>query len=232
LLRLLEHYTSTQGEGPYVGVLTQFVRFAGCNLKCSGWPCDTPYAIKPELFKDEQKKILAEELAFDINRKYIDTFASNICFTGGEPLIQPTQDIVRVIQELDAYDSPFTFEMFTNGTRPLPDELIDLGCRFIMDWKLPASNENPYDETRIQNIPKLTPGDAVKFVIAKRSDLTAAKELYWKYLVDQMPEVYVGAAWGQYPSNAIVQFIQEHRLPWRLNVQVHNYIYGAQVRGI
>ena len=52
-LRLVENYVSTQGEGPRTGLPTHFVRFGGCNMECLGWPCDTPHAVKPELYMAE-----------------------------------------------------------------------------------------------------------------------------------------------------------------------------------
>jgi hypothetical protein len=42
---------------------------------------------------------------------------------------------------------------------------------------------------------------------------------------------WVGAAWGKYKDADIVEFLKEHKLPWRLNVQMHNYIYTPQERG-
>ena len=42
---LVEIFSSVQGEGPYVGVSTLFIRFGGCDLRC-GW-CDSPHTWKP-----------------------------------------------------------------------------------------------------------------------------------------------------------------------------------------
>src|SRR3954453_605533 len=92
-LRLLEPYPSTQGEGPNVGKLTQFVRFAGCNLKCPGWPCDTPFSIDPAQYRNEMQLVTARTLARSVFAEFTATGAENICLTGGEPTLQPQGEL-------------------------------------------------------------------------------------------------------------------------------------------
>lgn len=231
-LRLLEHYVSTQGEGPNVGKLTQFVRFAGCNLSCPGWPCDTPYAIEPRLYRKEQHRVTHHELVSAIADTYDTTGASNICFTGGEPLIQPQAELFLVCNELAELYGYYDFEIFTNGTQEIDALLIDC-CSFVMDWKLPGSGEDSNNEQRITNVRELDQhGNSVKFVIAKQYDLEKARSLWEEHLIETMLEVYVGAAWNRFSNSHVVEYIKQYKLPWRLNVQVQNYIYGAQNRGI
>ena len=40
--KVVEKFTSVNGEGPLSGQLVVFIRFAGCNLNCSY--CDTTWA--------------------------------------------------------------------------------------------------------------------------------------------------------------------------------------------
>jgi 7-carboxy-7-deazaguanine synthase len=229
-LRLLEHYTSTQGEGPNVGKLTQFVRFAGCNLKCPGWPCDTPFSIEPALYRSEMQLITAPALAAKASVERGVTGAENICLTGGEPTLQPQGELYIFLSHL--IQRGFTsFEMFTNGTRPFDPALADL-LQIVMDWKLEGSGEDPFNETRIENLKFLQMGDSIKFVIASQADLAMAHTLWQQYIKDQLPvETFVGAAWDKMAPSHIVEYVKDNQLPWRLNVQVHNYIYGAHVRG-
>jgi 7-carboxy-7-deazaguanine synthase len=230
MLRLLEHYTAPQGEGPSVGIMSQFVRFAGCNLKCPGWPCDTPQAIKPELFTKEQRHVTAAQMIEEILEEHRRTGAKNIVFTGGEPMIQSQEDLFTVVSNVKQLLKSSTFEVFTNGTRSIIPDLV-ASCTFVMDWKLPGSGEQHNQITRIRNVPVLNgPLNAVKFVIAESLDLVVAKGMYELHLEDTFYEVFVGAAWDKYSNEDIFNFVTENKLPWRLNVQVHNYIFGAHRR--
>ena len=42
---VVELFDSIEGEGKRTGAMAVFVRFAGCNLRCSY--CDTGYALEP-----------------------------------------------------------------------------------------------------------------------------------------------------------------------------------------
>jgi len=229
-LRLLEHYTSTQGEGPRVGKLTQFVRFAGCNLKCPSWPCDTPFAIDPKLFNSEQKIHTSQSLAKAIADEEQKTGARNICFTGGEPLIQPQGELAILVERLTTYGI-YAPEIFTNGTRDVSNDLIDY-CNFVVDWKLEGSGEDPFNDVRIANLKKFQrPATSIKFTIASQADLALAHTLWQEHLQRDVFDIFVGPVWEEMSAQRIVEYIKENKLPWRLNTQVHNYIYGAQVRG-
>jgi 7-carboxy-7-deazaguanine synthase len=232
MLRQLEHYTAPQGEGPKVGIMSQFVRFAGCNLKCPGWPCDTPHAIKPELFTKETRVRLWTEVSRDILRTCLNTGAENIVFTGGEPLLQNQTELVNIVDDLLESQPGIQFEIFTNGTRPIDERLINW-CTFVMDWKLPGSGEDPNNPKRLENLKKLDGSqNSVKFVVANVDDLLMAQRLFFDHMSESALEVYVGAAWGKIDNEVIVNFVRDHHLPWRLNVQVHNYLFGAHRRFI
>lgn len=237
MLRLLEHYASPQGEGPHVGIMSQFVRFAGCNLKCPGWPCDTPYAIDPKLYRNEEKRLKWEEVAAQILLMYAETGAHNVVFTGGEPLLQNQHELQFVINSIEDTLGIFTWEVFTNGTRPIPRGLIE-SCTFVMDWKLGGSGEDPLNEERILNIDRLIDGplpqeNAIKFVVKNADDLVQSLKLYDEFVSHRAIETYVGVAWGSkdIDNELVVNFIKMHKLNWRLNVQVQNYVFGAHVRG-
>src|SRR5262245_9640738 len=114
MLRVSEIYPSVQGEGPHVGMQTTFVRFAGCNMRCPGWPCDTPYAIFPRLFKDDSTFM---EVG-DIMNKVVELVPRHICITGGEPTIQNKSELSELGEILLV--EGFTIDLFTNGTRTFP----------------------------------------------------------------------------------------------------------------
>lgn len=72
-----EIFSSIQGEGPVVGYKQLFIRFCGCNLKCSY--CDTDFS-SGELYTPQE---LFDKISTDYNLK---SFHS-ISLTGGEPLL-------------------------------------------------------------------------------------------------------------------------------------------------
>jgi 7-carboxy-7-deazaguanine synthase len=232
MLRLLEHYVSPQGEGPRVGIMSQFVRFAGCNLRCPLWPCDTPYAIEPAQFKDEQEYVTVPELINRIEVLASSTGANNIVFTGGEPLLQPQQDLVHVLVALTEEMPKLSFEIFSNGTLPI-DERLPMLANFVMDWKLPGSGENPDNEQRIKNLDLISETrHSVKFTIRNQADLEMASGIWCSHLWNRDIQVFAGPVWNTMAPVHIVEFIKKRCLPWRLNIQVHNYVFGAQRRGI
>lgn len=231
MLRLNEHYTSIQGEGPNVGKLTQFVRFSGCNLRCPGWPCDTPHAILPSLWVNDPK-VRPEDLAARILETAEMTGAHHICLTGGEPFLQPQDELRQLITELHHL---VTVDIFTNGTYTLPPWLISRkDVTIVMDWKLPGSGEpaSKFEGSRDLNVSLLRKHHAIKFVVKDQNDLEEAarvtKELQ---RVECNARLYVGAVWDHMDDHTIVEFIKEHRMPWWLNVQVHKHIWGEQ-RGV
>lgn len=230
-LRLNEHYVSVQGEGPNAGVLTQFVRFSGCNLRCPGWPCDTPHAIFPKLWKDDPK-VEPQELADSVWETAKETGARHVCLTGGEPLLQQQDALHLLVTELRHLVS---FDIFTNGTFVLPRWVVSNNeVTVVMDWKLAGSGEpeEKFEGARDLNTSLLRRNDAIKFVVKDEADLLQAKEITDTLVrQDCRARFYVGAVWGQMDDDTIVEFMKANRMPWWLNVQVHKHIWGEK-RGV
>lgn len=248
MLRVVEIYPSVQGEGPRTGVPTQFVRFAGCNLRCPGWPCDTEFAINPKQYRKEQtlytvrplqgkfggdEKALTTELVVPTDELPVPP--KNVCLTGGEPMLQPADELIDLAVALTD-NWGFTVEMFSNGTMHYPDRLLNV-VKVVMDWKLGGSGEGDKNVmTRIDNIERMGVSDehSVKFVCKDLDDLEEALNVYDKYdLIGWPGHVYFGVVWGQpFTTADLVQAMLEKGVPaWELNVQVHNHIWPANERG-
>ena len=103
-MKINEIFYSIQGEGFHSGTPAVFVRFSGCNLRCPF--CDTKHKEHVEMTPDE---VLAEVLQYP---------ADLVVFTGGEPSLQLTAELVN---QLHAFDKTVAVE--TNGTRMLPVEV-------------------------------------------------------------------------------------------------------------
>lgn len=229
-MRLNELYTSPQGEGPGVGHMTQFIRFGGCNLRCTGWPCDTQHAIDPALFRHEWVPHTVEEIV-----ARVQPYPKRVTLTGGEPFLQPMAEMVELVKRLQ--DLGYSIEVFTNGTILWPHWEHRAGVfpniQYIMDWKLPGSQEDPLNANRFENLKRMSAVDAVKFVCKDEADFMAAVNLWETYIHRKSHvQVYYGAVWGEVKEAQLAEWAQREHLDWKLNVQVHNYIYSRDDRGI
>jgi len=131
--RVNEIFYSYQGEGVYQGAAQVFIRFSGCNLKCSF--CDT----------DTQKYNFysIDDLLQKIDLISAGRNIHSISITGGEPLCQ-CKFLMEFLPRLK--QSGYRVYLETNGTLPgaLPDLMpyIDI---IAMDFKLPSSTrERPF----------------------------------------------------------------------------------------
>lgn len=238
VLRVSEVYASVQGEGPNVGETTVFVRFGGCNLRCPGWPCDTEHAINPA-FRNEWERQAPEELYERIIEVAQLAGAKRVTLTGGEPFLQPQVYLSKLVQLLRQNPSDelhFDIDCFSNGTLEYPI-WAPRQIQFIMDWKLPGSGEDPWNNNRINNLQSLRAttfkGHAIKFVCKDQADFDFALSLWSSAQADFAGvDVYYGRVWGGEITDAeLCELVMKHKLPWKLNVQMHNYIWPANERG-
>lgn len=101
-MRINEIFYSIQGEGRYTGTPAVFVRFAGCNLRCSF--CDTEFQTYAQMTEDE---IICAVSSYP---------AHHVILTGGEPTLQLTSSLLHKLSS-----AGLTVHIETNGTHPLPD---------------------------------------------------------------------------------------------------------------
>lgn len=126
LMKINEIFYSLQGEGHYTGTPAVFIRFAGCNLKCSF--CDTDFTSFTEMTED------------DIVREIGQYPTNHIVITGGEPTLQITASLVSKLHDAGKY-----VQIETNGTNVLPE-----GCN--IDW---VTCSPKYKAVRLQHIDEL-----------------------------------------------------------------------------
>lgn len=111
-MRINEIFTGIQGEGKHAGKPMTFVRLSGCTRACS-W-CDTKYHTEGQ-----------EMSVGDLVKKLILFGLKDICFTGGEPLLQ-IEAIDKVNLELLENHFLPTFHIETNGDLINGDEMKKL----------------------------------------------------------------------------------------------------------
>ena len=164
-MKVVEKFTSINGEGTRAGELAVFVRFKGCNLRCSY--CDTMWANTSECpYKEETPE--------EILNYVLGTGIHNVTLTGGEPLLQ--KDIRNLIHLL--LQAGLQVEVETNGAVALA-AFCEERPVFTMDYKLPSSGCEEHMIT--ENMKLLEKNDTVKFVSGSQEDLLKALELIRTY---------------------------------------------------
>jgi len=131
-LKVLETFISVQGEGPYQGLPSYFVRCAGCNLNCA-W-CDTKELLKRPGRNVEVKELVKEAV------KALSNGVHHITVTGGEPLLQQ-EGVNNFISQLLTEVGYTPIVIFTNGTIPLQKECDALWHYpdYVVDVKPPSA---------------------------------------------------------------------------------------------
>lgn len=108
-LNVNEIFYSLQGEGGRTGQASIFIRLAKCNLACSF--CDTDFERGVKMTLDE---------VYNEIKQYSCKW---IIWTGGEPALQLTDQIVAYFKE-----KGFKQAIETNGTKKLPKGLDYITC--------------------------------------------------------------------------------------------------------
>lgn len=211
-MKVCEIFAGIQGESSYAGLPCIFVRMTGCNLRCEY--CDTTYAYE-EGIEMSENEILESVKSYGIKLVEI---------TGGEPLLQ--KDTIKLIEKL--LDVGFIVLIETNGSISIKD--VDDRAVIIMDIKTPKSGM--FDRMDLLNLKHLRSKDEVKFVIADRQDYEWAKEFIKDYGLKDICKVLLSPAYGILPPADLSRWILEDKLPARLNLQIHKYIYGPETRGV
>jgi 7-carboxy-7-deazaguanine synthase len=212
-LTVNEIYQSIQGESTWAGLPCVFVRLTFCDLRCSY--CDTEYAFYAGV-KRPVDEVFAEVLTFDCPLVEI---------TGGEPLLQ--KNVLPLMARL--CDARKTVLIETSGAHDISQ--IDPRVHRIMDLKTPSSGECA--RNRMENIPHLTRGDEVKFVLGSREDYEWAREQIAAHqLGDRVGTVLLSPVFGRIDPRDIVTWMLEDRLPARFQLQMHKFIWDPKTKGV
>jgi len=213
VLTINEIFHSVQGESTYAGRPCVFVRLTACDLRCS-W-CDTPYA-----FYEGSKRSLDEVIG------EVDRYGCPLVeVTGGEPLLQ--EDVYPLMQRL--LSSGKTVLLETGGhrsTERVPAEVVT-----ILDVKCPGSGEAEKNDWG--NLGRLRPQDEVKFVVKDRVDYEFARDVIARHeLAARSAAIHLSPVHGVLDPKMLSEWVLADRLPVRVQLQLHKYIWSPDTRGV
>jgi 7-carboxy-7-deazaguanine synthase len=213
MLTVNEIFHSLQGELTRAGERCVFVRLTACDLRCS-W-CDTPYA-----FYEGHKMTLEEVL------EAVEAFECPVVeITGGEPLLQKeTPELMRRLLERGK-------RVMVETGGHIGIDRVPAGVVRIMDIKCPGSGEAHRMDWA--NIDRLTREDEAKFVIRDRADYEYARDVLKAHRLDERcGAVLFSPVHGVLTPEALASWVLEDRLPVRVQLQVHKFIWPPQTRGV
>jgi len=191
-----EIFYSLQGEGVRAGTASVFVRFSGCNLRCTvateGFDCDTDHSCNHVMSGRE----IAAECA-----KYMSEETPRwVVFTGGEPAMQLDADLVHIFRARGWH-----LAVETNGSLPLPEGL---------DWITVSP--------RRQAIQVLSGVSEVKCVVGAEGTLPDVGRLRPGYRL--ISPAFNGPDPDPAAIARCVQLVKENP-KWRLSIQLHKFLH-------
>jgi 7-carboxy-7-deazaguanine synthase len=205
-LKLTEVFLSIQGESDSVGWPTVFVRLTGCPLRCHY--CDTAYAFQGgEWFALES-----------VLERVASYYTRHVCVTGGEPLAQ--KGCAQLLTAL--CDAGYAVSLETSGAIDISK--VDSRVTRVVDVKTPASGEVTHN--RLQDLALLRHEEQIKFVLCDRADFEWARDLVRERSLDRVCTVLFSPSYQQLPAHELAQWVLDERLPVRLQIQLHKYLWG------
>ena len=221
--RIAESFISINGEASRAGELALFIRFAGCNLNCNY--CDTRWANAADVE-------VTERSANQIIDMISEAGVSNVTLTGGEPMIQPgIEELLGEMRKLSA-EAGIRFEMETNGAvdiKPVVDTFPE--CSITLDYKCPGSGMESFN--CLENLRQVRPHDSVKFVVSDVADMDKMREIVEEFDLTKKCKVYVSAVFDRIDPEEIVRYMIDNRLnDYKLQLQMHKYIWDPEERGV
>ena len=202
--RINNIFYSLQGEGRNTGRAAVFIRFAGCNLRCSF--CDTEFESYREMSDEEIVDVIKAFLPSPVTLHP----SPLVVLTGGEPTLQVDEAFVDLLHQ-----HGYEVAMESNGTRPAPKNLDWLtvspksfgeGRLVKGEGRIPDEIKVVFDEDTPQKLSSLHP-----------LPFTLHPLLYLQPCDTGDPER------NKVITQACVEYIKAHP-QWRLSLQTHKLI--------
>lgn len=159
-----------------------------------------------------------------ILEKVAEHGANLVEVTGGEPLDQDNTPHL-----LDALITK-GYEVLLETSGSINLNRVPKKVHIIMDLKCPGSQMS--DQNRLENLDLLKPTDEIKFVISDFNDFEWAHSKIKNYDLSNRFKLLFSPAFGLCDSKDLVKWILDSKLPIRLNLQIHKYIWSPRAKGV
>lgn len=191
-LKVVEIFYSVQGEGANVGMPAIFIRLAHCNKDC--WFCDTNWDTGAWMSME------------DIIQTIAPYPCKNIIWTGGEPTLQLTDEVLE-------YFPTYYHCIETNGTNPVPQRIDYISCSPKVSTDILRKNFSFVNEFRYP----LAAGDTLPAL----SELPKADNYF-------VSPIFIGKEQERFdisPENLAycMAFVKANPL-WRISIQMHKLL--------
>lgn len=220
-MKVVEIFSSIDGEGCRVGLPTTFIRLFGCNLNCTF--CDTTYG-----WQKEHESECTDMSVDDIVNKVQELGINSITVTGGEPLIH--NGIDKLLRALA--DNGCWVNVETNGTT-VPTYRHP-NVFYTVDYKTNASGMTSRMNPTAFDV--LTQNDVIKFVVGSIEDCVQAKQFldrYYNKHTEDLPQIYFSPVFNKIEPADIVQFLLDNEMyNCHAQVQLHKIIWNPDKRGV
>lgn len=226
-MKIVELFSSIEGEGIRAGYLCTFIRKFGCNLNCSY--CDSRYACEG----NEYTEMSVEEIIAKV-KEYGNPF---VTITGGEPLCGDKQylmELQQLIEEL--VNLEYFINIETNGSYLPPEELKPYPIFYTFDYKCQGSGmeDKMFSPENWQSLFNGMSNNVLKFVVGSVEEIEKADTLVRKHMTD-LPyyNIYLSPVFGKIEPKDIVETMKRLKMNYaRLQLQMHKFIWPPEMKGV
>ncbi|MEZ5306388.1 MAG: radical SAM protein [Pyrinomonadaceae bacterium] len=190
------------------------MRLTGCPMRCV-W-CDSEYTFTG-----------GEKMEFGPILEKLEGFGCNLVeVTGGEPLAQ--KNVFPFIAKL----CDLGYEVLVESGNFVSTKELDPRAKLILDVKCPGSGES--ERNHWENLERLVAGrDEVKFVVADLADVEYAVSVAEDYgLLGEGIVLLISPVFGIPEIASIAERCTSLPEGFRLNMQLHKYIWGPEAKGV
>lgn len=179
---IAEIFESIQGEGPWAGVESLFIRTSGCNLRC--WFCDTPYTS----WAPEGTAMSVDQIVERVR----SSAAPHVVMTGGEPMLH--EELVQLTAAIQSLGKLITIETAGTIDRPVSCDLMAISPKLSNSVPVDAVWTDRHNRERHQpDVIRNLAGRynaVLKFVIDVPQDVDEVR----RYL-SEFPEIPAEVVW-------------------------------------